>query len=390
MALLQTAALPPAQPAYVLRGHNAQIHSVCFVRHNTRLLTGDAEGWLVLWNLASKRPVAVWRGHSAAILALSTWTDDRLITHGRDSKLRVWQLKASDESIFSVVLPIEDPVTPRHEPWLLHTISVNTLNFCSFSACETSPSEAAQLASETTDAALLVAVPGDSEGDIDVYSLPSKAKLTTIYPPRTVKLGMAMCVRILTQDGRIIVIAGYESGYCCLWRYDQDKKQWTLHSTTKSHTQPILSLDVAKSLRRYYTSAADATIASYSLTDLTVSQPMKTTQTKHSGQQSLHVRSDDKIFATAGWDGCVRVYSAKTMRELAVLKWHKQGCYALAFADLSLEETESTEDESITSEEKQVSTSLQTVGQRRQTKAQTTHWIAAGSKDGKISLWDIY
>lgn len=80
MALLQTATLPPAQPAYVLRGHNAQIHSVCFVRHNTRLLTGDAEGWLVLWNIASKRPVAVWRGHSAAILALSSWADDRLIS----------------------------------------------------------------------------------------------------------------------------------------------------------------------------------------------------------------------------------------------------------------------------------------------------------------------
>ncbi|KAI4741851.1 WD40 repeat-like protein [Aureobasidium sp. EXF-12298] len=383
MALLQAAALPPAQPAYVLRGHNAQIHSVCFVRHNTRLLTGDAEGWLVLWNLASKRPVAVWRGHSAAILAVSTWTDDRLITHGRDSKLRVWQLKASDESTFSVVLPIEDPVTPRHEPWLLHTISVNTLNFCSFSACKTSPSEAAQLSSEAIDTTLLVAVPGDTEGDIDVYSLPSKAKLTTVCAPRTTKLGMAMCVKILVQDDQIILIAGYEGGHCCLWRYDHVQSQWALLSTTKSHSQPILSLDIAKSLRRYYTSAADATIASHSLTDLTASQPIKTTETKHSGQQSLHVRSDDKIFATAGWDGCVRVYSAKTMRELAVLKWHKQGCYALAFADLSSQQIETFEGE-------HVSTTLQTVGQKRETKAQTTHWIAAGSKDGKVSLWDIY
>lgn len=109
--------------------------------------------------------------------------------HGRDSKLRVWQLKASDESTFSVILPIEDPVTPRHEPWLLHTISVNTLNFCSFSACEASPSEAAQLSSEAVDTTLLVAVPGDTEGDIDIYSLPSKAKLTTVCAPRTTKLG---------------------------------------------------------------------------------------------------------------------------------------------------------------------------------------------------------
>lgn len=192
-----------------------------------------------------------------------------------------------------------------------------------------------------------------------------------------------MCVKILVQDGQLILIAGYEGGHCCLWRYDHVQSQWALLSTTKSHSQPILSLDIAKSLRIYYTSAADATIASHSLTDLTASQPIKTTKTKHSGQQSLHVRSDDKIFATAGWDGCVRVYSAKTMRELAVLKWHKQGCYALAFADLSSQHTE-------TSQGEQISSTLQTVGQRRETKAQTTHWIAAGSKDGKVSLWDIY
>jgi WD40 repeat protein len=80
MSLQHASTLPPAQPAYVLRGHNAQIHSVCFVRHNTRLLTGDADGWLVLWNLASKRPVAVWRGHAAAILACFAWEDHRLIS----------------------------------------------------------------------------------------------------------------------------------------------------------------------------------------------------------------------------------------------------------------------------------------------------------------------
>jgi hypothetical protein len=116
----------------------------------------------------------------------------KLSRHGRDSKLRVWQLRASDEPTFSVVLPIEDPATPRHEPWLLHTIPVNTLNFCSFAACEASPSELAQIFSEAVDTTLLVAVPGDSEGDIDVYSLPSKVKLTTVRAPKTTKLGKSL------------------------------------------------------------------------------------------------------------------------------------------------------------------------------------------------------
>lgn len=72
--------LPPAQPSYIFRGHGAAIHSVQMVRHNTRLLTGDADGCVVLWKLESKRPVAVWRAHDAAILGTGEWLSDRVIT----------------------------------------------------------------------------------------------------------------------------------------------------------------------------------------------------------------------------------------------------------------------------------------------------------------------
>lgn len=72
--------LSPAQPAFVLRGHSAQVHAVHFTLGNTRLLTGDAEGWIVSWNLASKRPVAVWKGHDNAILGLGSWGQDRVVT----------------------------------------------------------------------------------------------------------------------------------------------------------------------------------------------------------------------------------------------------------------------------------------------------------------------
>lgn len=71
--------LPPAQPAYVLRGHAFQIHALHFYKGN--LLTGDADGWLVSWSLAYKRPAAVWKAHENAILGLATWGDDRIITY---------------------------------------------------------------------------------------------------------------------------------------------------------------------------------------------------------------------------------------------------------------------------------------------------------------------
>lgn len=159
---------------------------------------------------------------------------------------------------------------------------------------------------------------------------------------------------------------------------------------------------IAPSKEYYLTSSADAILAKHPLPqgkgiwnfEL---RPLKISQTKHSGQQGLQIRSDGMIFATAGWDARVRVYSAKTLKELAVLRWHKTGCYATAFARTetspSVEETEESDaalDSSGNSKMMAAAIQRIDVQQKRDEKAQTTHWLAAGSKDGKVSLWDIY
>lgn len=100
------------------------------------------------------------------------------------------------------------------------------------------------------------------------------------------------------------------------------------------------------------------------------------------------------------------------MKELAVLSWHKTGCYATAFAQTDLgvlapapgikqKEPELVSDSTLSAErehegelaltKQQSSSSVVTsIQQRREEQAQNTHWIGAGSKDGKVSLWDIY
>lgn len=163
------------------------------------------------------------------------------------------------------------------------------------------------------------------------------------------------------------------------------------------------------SSREYYiTSSADAIIAKHPFplgkgvwnTEL---RPIKICQTKHSGQQGLQIRSDGKIFTTAGWDARIRIYSAKTMNELAVLRWHKTGCYATAFAQTDVvmparikQKSDSNLDQNEVGEKvgektiDQRSSVVTGIQQRRDEVAQSTHWLAAGSKDGKVSLWDIY
>ena len=79
--LLESSTLPPAQPVYVLRGHTAQIHAVHFYTDNLRLISGDADGWVVIWNVPIRRPVAVWQAHKDVILGVGSWGEDKIITY---------------------------------------------------------------------------------------------------------------------------------------------------------------------------------------------------------------------------------------------------------------------------------------------------------------------
>lgn len=164
-----------------------------------------------------------------------------------------------------------------------------------------------------------------------------------------------MCLSILTEKDDVsqcILAAGYESGHACL--YNISLSSWSTLYSFKAHSQPVLSLALHPSQESFYTTSADANFVQHP-TALSV-QPIKTVNTKHSGQTSLQVRDDGRIIVSAGWDGCGRIYSALTLKQLAVLKWHASGLQVAGFA-------------------------------RSETRRR---WIVLGGKDGKITLWDLY
>ena len=70
----------PAQPKSILRGHKTQVHAAVFLRSNERLLTGDADGFVIVWDLTIMRTRAVWQAHSGGILGIAGWGPDKIIT----------------------------------------------------------------------------------------------------------------------------------------------------------------------------------------------------------------------------------------------------------------------------------------------------------------------
>lgn len=100
----------------------------------------------------------------------------------------------------------------------------------------------------------------------------------------------------------------------------------------------------------------------------------------------------------------MRIYSTKTLTELAVLKWHRVGVYAVDFADISVRAApkdmfmrrEGEEMDAITTkgagvgDVDRVEDFMKRLEWQREGKVREKHWIVAGGKDGKVSLWEIY
>lgn len=298
------------------------------------------------------------------------------------------------------------------QPWLLHSLPVNALNFCAFDmsfldlGMKHPESEINTQYNESE--AILFAVPNALDsGGIDIFHLPSERRLSTISSDPGLQTGMVMAVNLFTtSSGELYIASAYEDGHVMVFAHKEpltaakfepkSATTWTWEKlyVCRPHTQPVLSIDVSPSKDYFISSSADAlvikhpipgsdTVDGVPVINYKEESPLKVMNTKHSGQQGLQIRGDGKVFATAGWDSRVRVYSGKTMKELAVLKWHKDGCYSVAFGEVNPPSgPSSTED---TGER-----SLAAVQNQRNHRIQQTHWLAAGSKDGKISLWDIY
>jgi WD40 repeat protein len=170
-----------------------------------------------------------------------------------------------------------------------------------------------------------------------------------------------------------------------------------INSATKSSASDVKPAGLS-SLLSPATPLSKEKTSPFPIPDVTTpQQPYRVISSKHAGQQSLRVRSDGRLFVTGGWDSRIRIYSTKTLKEMAVLKWHKQGVYAVDFGEVlsadyltNNQEKESGEDGVRDMPVVKKETGLGRLQRQREEQMQVKHWVAAGAKDGKVSLWEVF
>lgn len=408
--------------------------------------------------------------------------------HGKDHKLSVWMFHSDEEPSLNKTLPLDTarPGTPGSQPKLVYSLSVNALNFCSFSmlfledpkdvsSSDYSPYKAGMQSKgtataqtpeqsgdfgegngnpetydqkemagdakqsedpkrcqpkDTTKAATLqppehfvtpslIAVPNTlNSGAIDIFHLPLKRRVSTIRADSTTQTGMLMAVNIfLSTAGHLHVASAFESGHVMLFvcrdKYFRDESALLTSDITKawrwecvyshmSHKQPALSICLSPKKDYFISSAADGALVKHPVPNASPAgasvagaghSPLAIQKTAHSGQQSLHMRSDGRVFATACWDKAARLYYCETLQLKSTLTWNKDGCAVLAFADLDASQEPRVRPRADEPDPGSFHRGEKTLGgllQRRARKVHQTRWLAVGTKTGPICLWEVY
>jgi len=193
--------------------------------------------------------------------------------------------------------------------------------------------------------------------------------MTSLNPEQVytdVKFGSLMCCAQTRDEG---LLGGYENSDVILW----NRRTGSAMARVELAQCGTLMTLASDPLNGYFVAAGSENMLVVveilapkdpTKDDLTMMQVRKERELTNAGVSVAGIRPDRRLLATGGWDHRIRIFSWKhpeKVKPLAVLPFHTQAIECLAFTKQPI-----------------------SAGRTR------SNLLAAGSKDGKISLWSIY
>eukprot|EP01097_Dermamoeba_algensis_P003094 TRINITY_DN224_c0_g1_i1.p1 TRINITY_DN224_c0_g1~~TRINITY_DN224_c0_g1_i1.p1 ORF type:complete len:211 (+),score=45.77 TRINITY_DN224_c0_g1_i1:587-1219(+) len=187
------------------------------------------------------------------------------------------------------------------------------------------------------------------------------------------KTGMCMALKQIDEN---LLAAIFEDGCLYVWKVEfskltretattstslseqPDQLVFSLFIKSKQHSETGLCFDLLKPDEKGnvvgFSGSAGQSLVKFSLNIFSgLSQIEKEEKLTKAGVSDIKIRTDGKIFISAGWDLRVRVFSVKKMQPLAILKYHQQHINSLAFSP-------------------------------------SDFLFASGGQEGRIPLWNLY
>lgn len=203
----------------------------------------------------------------------------------------------------------------------------------------------------------LIICPKD-ENIIDIYNIKniSFEQQQSLIPTVTLKLGRLMCMKYIVISGQSYVLAAYESGHFLTW----DLRCSKVINMEQFECECPIAIDYDQLTNRGIFGDTTNKIGIFSYDRNTMQILTKgIIVIKNPGINCIKIRKDQKVFASGGSDGRIRIFSWKSLRPLTVLAEHSASIVDIAYSD----------------------------GNVSLWKAPI---MAAAGSDGQISLWNLY
>ncbi|GMH43192.1 hypothetical protein BSKO_11114 [Bryopsis sp. KO-2023] len=325
------------------------------------------DGCLCMSSDRTVQPKTVLRGHGSSVQSVAFHRSEALLASGdAQGNVKLWHLNSRRAEFSQQLLPQElgiqrvgfegDTLLVQGRNGVLKTWSVGDrdpdvenpqVEICTeyYGFCS------------SHHLGGVVAMPGKETGSVEIWSLKDAKLVCSLTPNQEEhRTGMCMAIQILPGDVPDLpssILVGYENGNIAGWDLNAPSKPICSRNL---FPEPILAFDCAPDGKRAIVGGANKSLVSTSLNLQEGSIKIRKNMTVvNEGVGSMSIRSSDgKILATGGWDGKIRIWKWSACTPLAVLKYHRKEVASLDF---------DTKGESL---------------------------LAAGSRDGTVSLWSIY
>jgi WD40 repeat protein len=324
-----------------------------------------ADGEVRLWDLEFRRPVVTLRAHqgNGGALAVAALGDGaRLLSQGREGRVKVWDvatLRASDGDGAGANQSSEAATAAKSANSLpLRAVETSPVSFCRVATCAEEPE-------------LFLAPSPRAENTLLLHDarLPRAAMEIACedarLPPDARVFGSCMSARLLraAKGGPLVAAAGGEGGL--LRAYDCRAPQRPL-CELRLHSEPLLAFDIDPARLRagdgatlgVSGSAGKGLVAFELAGDMSSGRALGALpgSEEFEGFADVAARRDGAVLASGGWDHRVRVFSLRSLKPLALLRFHTQTVGAVAWAP----------DEA------------------------RMGLLASGGKEGLVALWKLY